>query len=526
MAAPPVALSVQPITNNPLEEYGRAVQLKGALQQQQIQTQQLKDQQALTAAMKDWDPSSGDYGSLVKSTLANGGSGNAALQIQQHAIDVQKQREQLTQEQRDNYVKNAKSFGDLLQGVENVPDEQLASHAMNTVLSARNAHLIDDNEANQYLLEIQRAPNAAGLRSGIDSVAKLKQGAAAVMAQKKTEAETTEATAKGREANANAKIKEIEAKGLEGITPDYISQQVDSIYDPNGDAQTGGQNRLVKSQALGALQRGDVQGAKQILTDAYKSQLEEKKTIATETNPAVQASKLALAKAEKAAEQAIADGDPKAAAQLLVSGAVAPSQLVSSRKPAFAQQAFTAARELDPNWNATKADADYNVAKSPNNLAFFGSAKSLTDKGGTLDQLKDAAKDIPEHKLPVFNTVDDWIKASTGSGPIAKYAALALGVADDYSKVMGGGQGSDTSRSQALHLIGAQQSPEQKAASLEGIRGAVNSQKNSRIGNNSILRNMYGDEPTETKKTSSQGSPTTAEQWFNKHGGRPSTTNQ
>lgn len=211
------------------------------------------------------------------------------------------------------------------------------------------------------------------------------------------------------------------------------------------------------------------------------------------SNPALQAAKLHDATALKAAEQAITDGDPRAAAQLLVDGTVAPSQIISSRKPAFAQQAFSAAQQMQPGWNAQRADADYSVAKSPANVAFFGSAKSLTDPGGTLDQLKAAAKDIPQHDIPVFNTVDDAIKASTGSGPVAKYAALALGVADDYSKVMGGGQGSDTSRSQAMNLIGAKQSPEQREASLEGIRGAVGSQTNSRIGNNPVLRKMYGD---------------------------------
>jgi len=72
-------------------------------------------------------------------------------------------------------------------------------------------------------------------------------------------------------------------------------------------------------------------------------------------------------------------------------------------------------------------------------------------------------------------------------------------VADDYSKVMGGGQGSDTSRTQALNLIAAKQSPEQRDASIEGIRGAVGSQTNSRIGNNPVLRKMYGDTVTEKK---------------------------
>ena len=202
---------------------------------------------------------------------------------------------------------------------------------------------------------------------------------------------------------------------------------------------------------------------------------------------------LGLAKAR----QSIQDGDPKAAGQLLASGDVSPSQIISARKPEFAQQAFQAAHDLSSGqWNAQKAEADFKVASSPANLAFFGSAKSLTDTGGTLDQLADAAKDIPQNQIPVFNTIADAVKASTGSGAVAKYASIALGVADDYSKVMGGGQGSDASRTQAIQLISAKQSPAQRAASIEGIRGAVDSQKNSRIGTNAVLQRMYGGSTT------------------------------
>ncbi len=176
-----------------------------------------------------------------------------------------------------------------------------------------------------------------------------------------------------------------------------------------------------------------------------------------------------------------------------ISGDVAPSQLISSRKPEFAQQAFTAAHALSGGtWNAQSAEANFKVASSPANVAFFGSAKSLTDKGGTLDQLANAAKDIPQSQIPVFNSVADAVQAASGTGPIAKYASLALGVADDYSKVMGGGTGSDSSRAQALQLVGAKQSPNQRAASIDGIRGAVQSQTNSRIGNNTVMQRMYG----------------------------------
>ena len=221
--------------------------------------------------------------------------------------------------------------------------------------------------------------------------------------------------------------------------------------------------------------------------------------------------KLQLATAEERARQAISDGDPNAAAKLLVDGTVAPSQLISSRKPAFAQQAFSAAAQMQPGWNATKADADYKVASSPANLTFFGSAKSLTDPGGTLDQLAAAAKDIPQSQIPVFNSFADAAKAALVSGPVAKYAALLTGVADDYSKVMGGGQGSDASRNQGISLVPAKASPEQRAAAIEGIRGAVTSQARSRIGNNQVLDKMYGENIPKLGGTASKaGVPTGA----------------
>jgi hypothetical protein len=193
--------------------------------------------------------------------------------------------------------------------------------------------------------------------------------------------------------------------------------------------------------------------------------------------------------------QALSQGDPNAAAQLLVSGDATLSELKArGATPDFIANTLNAAHQLSGGkYNAQSADAQFSVAKSPTNVAFFGSAKSLTDKGGTLDQLAAAAKDIPGGLIPAFNSIADWEKAATGSGPIAKYASLALGVADDYSKVMGGGQGSDSSRMQALNLVGAKQSPEQRAGSISGIRGAVGSQTNSRIGNNPVLKRMYGD---------------------------------
>lgn len=256
-------------------------------------------------------------------------------------------------------------------------------------------------------------------------------------------------------------------------------QQEQGKSDPNSPFYAPSEQSVAMGTAPGAAQ---IQKGKQTQAAA----------VAGAEAAARQPYELALA----AQRQALSQGDPNMAGQLLANHDATLSELKSrGATPDFIAKSLFAAKRINPNYNPQQDEAQFNVAKSPANVAFFGSAKSLTDKGGTLDQLADAAKDLPQTGWPALNSLADWANAATGSGPIAKYASLALGVADDYSKVMGGGQGSDTSRLQALNLIGAKQSPAQRAASIAGIRGAVNSQKTSRVGNNPILQRMYGEAP-------------------------------
>lgn len=475
-------------------------------QEQQIRQQQIQDQQATTSAMKNWDGK--DYDALSKSILENGGSANAAQNASLHGLNIKKQVSDIAAQDATTGSKNLETFigthkavGDALEPLVDpkiVPDDQLHQKAADTVNQLHQGKVIGDADAQQAMGVIQNTQDPTALRTAIDSIAKTSIGAKAIAEQHKTEAETAASNAKARSDNAAAAMKEIETAGLKGLTPQLASSQVDNVFNPK-DPQTAGQNRLLKSRVLGLLGGGDLAGAQGALKEGFQSALSVQKDVAEETNPQIQRAKLHLATMTKAAEQAVTDGDPKAAAQLLVNGDVAPSQLISSRKPAFAQQAFTEAKNLDPQWNAQKAEGDFKVASSPTNVAFFGSAKSLTEKGGTLDQLADAAKDIPKNQIPIFNTVADAMKAATGSGPIAKYAAVLLGVSDDYSKVMGGGQGSDTSREQALKLAPTNASPEARAGAIEGIRGSVKSQIHARIGKNKTLANMYGDDPGTTQ---------------------------
>lgn len=110
------SLEQEQLNQNALAEYTRAAQEKqqtaliqqqtaGAQQENQIRAQQMKDQDALTKTISQYDPSQHSISDIPKLVTANGGSGAAALQAQQGLI-AQKQNylkmtdEQFAQEQR------------------------------------------------------------------------------------------------------------------------------------------------------------------------------------------------------------------------------------------------------------------------------------------------------------------------------------------------------------------------------------------------------------------------------------------
>lgn len=487
MSSPPLAaLSIRP-PENPLDQYAKALSVKSMIGGEQLQQQQLEgaklqnqetqtaiqDRNALTKSMTEWDGK--DFEALPAIVLKNGGTANAVFGVRKQLLDQKQAMSKIAADDATTQSKNLETLkgkhDQIAGGLESlvdpqaVSDEKLHQEATRAVNSFMADGTMDAAHGQQLQAQIEQTKDPTQLRTLIDHYAKVHMGASALADHALKNAEVYKNIQQGNLDKAEALQKGSPLTAMENDPTHFAGEKLPAsmaylqgkVSDPNADPADKARATRLLNTAKGA-----------------------------------QAIQLQMEASKKATDQAIADGDPMAAAKLLVDGTVAPSQLISSRKPEFAQKAFSVAQKLDPNWNAQRADADFAVAKSPSNVAFFGSAKSLTDKGGTLDQLAAAANDIPQGKIPVFNTVADVIAASSGSGPIAKYASILLGVADDYSKVMGGGQGSDASRTQALKLAPAQASPEARAGAIEGIRGSVGSQLNSRIGSNPVLKKMYG----------------------------------
>lgn len=482
------ALDVKtPQQPNLLEQYGQLQALRGnqqqmqqraalaPLQQQeaqnsvqqgglQIQQQQqaLKDQQAVTAAMGQWDGK--DLNDLSPLVLKNGGSGQAVIGLKQKQLELQSKAAATFKAQADGgkaQVDTLNKRNDILAGglspltdPAQVPDAALPQ-ALDTAVQDLMQKGVLDPQGAQQAEALKQSGDPSAIRTGIKLFVNSHQALSQVVDAAHKEAQTAEA-------NANA----TNARGK--IDPNS------PLYDPSAPAI-----------ALGTAPGSTAIQANQAKQAGAKAAAEASARLPFEMRLAAQ-------------KQALTQGTPEAAGQLLVDGDANLSELKSrGATPDFISRTLFAAKKLSAGkYNAQEAEANFNVAKSQANVGFFGSAKSLTDKGGTLDQLSEAAKAIPQNQIPVFNTFEDAVKAASGDGPIAHYASLLVGVADDYSKVMGGGAGSDTSRNQAIKLVPANASPEARSGAIQGIRGAVASQINSRIGTNPVMKRMYGSNDT------------------------------
>jgi hypothetical protein len=253
-------------------------------------------------------------------------------------------------------------------------------------------------------------------------------------------------------------------------------------------------------------------GFDQVLNDAMNKQAQlESQQIAGAASAQAQAKALqviaentgaaGVAKANQTAriariDQAVKSGNPTDAGKMLADRTTTISELKSrGLTPGYITSAITAAQKFDPNYNPVVEDNNAKIASSEANTQFFGNVNSLVSPGGTLDQLKQVGGQISQSDYQILNKSKNWASLQTGKGGISAYAAKAVGVADDYSKVMGGSVGSDSSRNLVLQIISPNLGPDQRAEAIEAVRDSVNSQKESRIGNNSFLRKMYSTMP-------------------------------
>ena len=213
---------------------------------------------------------------------------------------------------------------------------------------------------------------------------------------------------------------------------------------------------------------------------------------------------LDIDRAKKAADQAIEDGDPKAAGALLFSGLVSPKQFISSRKPEFAQAAFDEAVRLGGGtkgpdgkwsggtWSAVAADAQFDYAANPKTQNTLNLLTTMMNPGGSIDIAQRTFGTLPgKTDIPAVNKIIDGTSTQIGGVAVPSFAAAMTSLADEYAQVLQGGAATETTLKQAKDLIKQAYAKQQGAAAFDTIRQDMAARQKGLVRDNPALLRMY-----------------------------------
>jgi hypothetical protein len=457
------ALDVKPTVAppDPLAEFGRVAQLRSQIQQQQAQQQEMqirgqaiKDQQATTAAMNQWDPSSGDYDKLAKSVLDNGGSANAATAIQQHGLQVKQSLSTLDKDQRENFIANRKVVGDTLGELKDVPDEQLHDQALQTVNQLVQRRIFDPAQAQGLQQKILSTSDPTQLRQLIDQSAKMNEGLAGVAAQAKTEAETKHAAAqtaesqqKTIEAAANTAKTQVETQNMQqGLTPALMEA------------------RYIRLQALKS--QGHALNADDA---AFVKGYEKNKTLVPVANFNLQNSGAA----------ADNNGNPSQIAQALAENRMKWSEAVSPRTPQSTKNAIMAqVYKINPNYDTSEFGLESDAAKKARSGAWADTRIAYNTAIDHADQLLTASKALQNGDVQKLNQLKNYFSTQFGSPDATTAQAIANAYNHEVTSVVAKGHMTDAEVAQGHGVLDVNKSsPEQIAGVAQAYKNLMSSKR-------------------------------------------------
>lgn len=181
-------------------------------------------------------------------------------------------------------------------------------------------------------------------------------------------------------------------------------------------------------------------------------------------------------------------------AQQLVEGQMDPSQvprrsaaysLVLQKANAYSQQKY------GQPFDIAGATSDYQYAKNPQTQNTLKMINAMTDKGGSIEIAQKAAAKLPALDSQTLNKVFNIAQTEFGSSDVTNFHTSMLGLADEYSKVMGGGVSSDTGRQQGLDLLKAGYSKGQMSGAIGVMQQDVAARKSALVGSNRYLMKQY-----------------------------------
>jgi hypothetical protein len=197
MASIPLpALNVRPPQQqaDPVQQYGNLLALKNAMQEQPLrmqalqqqtqsgqlqleqQQQAVKDQQAMTAAMQNWDGK--DINQLVPLVVKNGASANAVMGLKQKILAQQQTYSKIAADDATTGSKNLESLkakhnmvAGAIGSVIQMPDDQMAQGLVSTAQDLVKQGLLDEPHA-QIAAQIAQSGDPAKIRQQLQILEK------------------------------------------------------------------------------------------------------------------------------------------------------------------------------------------------------------------------------------------------------------------------------------------------------------------------------------------------------------------
>jgi hypothetical protein len=203
------------------------------------------------------------------------------------------------------------------------------------------------------------------------------------------------------------------------------------------------------------------------------------------------------------------DWNPASIPVGLVEGTVDPSQL-SKRGATYNQQIEDANRyslsKFGKTFDLAKAQSDYGYSRNVQTQNTLKALDNIIQPNGAIDIAKTAAAGLPALNSQTLNKVFNIANAEFGDHRITDFRTAMLGLADNYSKVQGGGVSTDSNRQQSLDLLKEAYSKGQLAGAMDIMRKDLASVKSSKIGDNRYLQRQYG-APSSQSQQSVQAPP-------------------
>jgi hypothetical protein len=486
MASIPLpALDVRPPQQqaDPLEQYGRLMQLRNMQQNQPLQTQalqqqvqsgqlgiqqqqqQLKDQQAMTAAMQSWDGK--DYNQILPLVLKNGGSAQAVMGLKQKILEQQQALSTTLKNNADAgqaQINAVKTKGDLLDGTlstlvdpKQVPDAQLPQAVQQAAQDLVQKGVLDPQHA-QQVGQLLQSGNPAQIRSQLDLMRKTNLAQSQIMEDAAKQAGVTKDVAQAGQANAAAEKDQME------IAAGGTGAMADSKYRNILMAQKTGQPVSAQDQA-------------------WKQAYERQKTLASTNTFNLQNSGLGAAPG----------GQPSALAQSVASGQMKWGDVISPRTPMAIKQQFAAeVKAINPNFNSGDFTVEQKAREaftSGNYSQQLNSINTAREHMKTFTSLADA---LDNGNVQALNAAGNALGMQLGSDKATNFNIAKQAFSAEVAKAFSGAGVTEGDRKEIGDKISSASSPAQ-------LRGAAATADALLAGKQTALQQTY--------KQSQSGSP-------------------